>query len=129
MKYRILVLTVALASLQTLTSGSALAAAPGAGARPAIFAPPSLDMAFGAASIPVGGHTTLGFKVGNTNAGYKLIEVAFTDTLPSGLVIATPNNLGGTCVSVPGVAILAQAGTRYVKLTQLNFDDEGSCDI
>ncbi len=49
--------------------------------------PPILTKAFGAASIPLGGTTTLMFTISNPNAT-ALTGIGFTDTLPPGLTVA-----------------------------------------
>src|SRR4029077_21228561 len=53
--------------------------------------PPTISKAFGAATLNVNATTTLSFTLSNPNAGASLTGVGFTDTLPAGLVIATPN--------------------------------------
>jgi len=60
---------------------------------------------FGAASIIVGGTTSLSFSIHN-NSTVGTIGEAFTDNLPNGLVVATPNGfsgLGSGCLSVDTV--------------------------
>ena len=101
----------------------------------ATVAPPTVAMAFGAASIAVGGTTSLTFTVTNPNtppsvdvrpalpAQGTLTGIGFTDTLPAGLVIATPNNIGGDC----GGAITATAGTNLVSITGLTLAAGASC--
>src|SRR5690242_7979311 len=59
--------------------------------------PPTISKAFGAASIPLNGSTSLSFTITNPNRAPTLTGIAFTDTLPAGLVVATPNGLVGTC--------------------------------
>jgi uncharacterized repeat protein (TIGR01451 family) len=59
-------------------------------------APPTIIKAFGAASMNVGASTSLTFTVSNDNAT-PLTGVAFTDTLPAGLVVATPSGFAGLC--------------------------------
>jgi hypothetical protein len=100
----------------------------------AVTAPPTVAMAFGAASIPVGGTTSLTFTITNPNvvvptvtpalqATATLTNIGFTDTLPAGLLIATPNNIGGGC----GGAITAAAGTNLVSITGLTLAAGATC--
>ncbi len=76
-------------------------------------APPTLALAFGASEMPVGGTTPLTFKVTNPNPQDVLTGVAFTDALPAGLVVSTPNGLVGAC---GGGTITAAAGSGTVAL-------------
>jgi hypothetical protein len=101
----------------------------------AIAAPPTVAMAFGAASIPVGGTTSLTYTITNPNtaltldvrpAGFftgTLTNIGFTDTLPAGLLIATPNNIGGGC----GGVITATAGTNLVSIAGLTLAGGTTC--
>src|SRR5262249_58027863 len=75
---------------------------------------PTITKAFGAASIPLNGTTSLSFTITNPNPSTSLTGVAFTDTLPAGLVVATPNGLMGTCDSR---TITATAGSGRILLT------------
>src|SRR5262249_40116781 len=52
---------------------------------------PTIDKSFGASSISVGSSTTLAFLVTASTSGNTGIN--FADTLPGGLVVATPNGL------------------------------------
>jgi hypothetical protein len=51
---------------------------------------PTINKAFGAVSIPVSGSTSLTFNLANPNTSTPLTGIGFSDTLPAGLVIATP---------------------------------------
>ncbi|HEX7490968.1 MAG TPA: hypothetical protein VF337_04635, partial [Candidatus Limnocylindrales bacterium] len=93
---------------------------------------PTIAEVFGTSSIVVGGATSLTFTVTNPNTApiysiqgqgavrpadqlpeMSLTGVGFTDTLPDGLVVATPNGLTGSC---GGGTITAVAGSSTVTL-------------
>ena len=88
-------------------------------------APPTIVKAFGAASIAVNETTTLTFTLTNPNPEDALSGVGFTDTLPAGLVVATPNGLTNTC----GGTVTATAGTGSVELADGVLPAGGSCTI
>jgi hypothetical protein len=70
---------------------------------------------FADASIPLGGTTVLTFNIGNVGPAFiALTGIAFTDTLPAGLVVATPNGLSGSC---GGGTITAIAGSGSISLS------------
>jgi uncharacterized repeat protein (TIGR01451 family) len=87
--------------------------------------PPTFTKAFGAANIPVGGTTSLGFTIANPNS-VSLTGVGFTDTLPAGLVVATPNGLAGSC---GGGTITAMAGSGSVSLSGATLAASSSCNF
>jgi uncharacterized repeat protein (TIGR01451 family) len=69
--------------------------------------PPTITKSFGTGSINVGGTTTMTVSVNNpgTNLATGLPNVSWTDTLPAGLVVGTPNGLTSNCggaTAVPG---------------------------
>ena len=90
-----------------------------------VIGPPAIAKAFGAASIVLNGTTTLTFTLTNPNPGTGLSGVGFTDTLPDGLVVATPNGLANTCSG----AVTALAGAGSVVLTGGGLPGNGSCTI
>ncbi|HEY2234791.1 MAG TPA: hypothetical protein VGK01_15065, partial [Candidatus Angelobacter sp.] len=85
---------------------------------------PTIQKAFGAASIPLNGSTSLSFTITNPNTTTALTGVAFSDTLPAGLVISTPNGLTGTCGAG---TITATAGTNAISLSGGTIAASGSC--
>ena len=89
-----------------------------------VVGPPVLTKVFGAASIPLNGSTSLSFTISNPNATYALNWLAFTDTLPAGLVVSTPNSLSGSCGAG---TITATAGTNVVSLSGGATNPAGSC--
>ncbi len=84
----------------------------------------TISKTFGAASIPLNGTTSLTFLITNPNAALGLTGVAFTDTLPAGLVVATPNGLSGSCGSG---TITATAASATVTLSGGTIAASGSC--
>jgi uncharacterized repeat protein (TIGR01451 family) len=89
-----------------------------------VVAPPVIIKSFGAASIPLGGSTSLSFTVQNNNTATTLSGIAFSDTLPAGLVVSTPNGLAGTC---GGGTITATQGTNAVTLSAASLAQSTSC--
>jgi uncharacterized repeat protein (TIGR01451 family) len=79
-----------------------------------VIAAPVITKIFGAASIPLNGSTSLSVTVQNSNTTVALTGIAFTDTLPAGLVVATPNGLtntcGGTATATAGLGSLSLSG-------------------
>jgi uncharacterized repeat protein (TIGR01451 family) len=92
----------------------------------ACVAPSTIAKTFGAASISLGGTTTLTFTLTNPNATIALTGVGFTDTLPSGLLVATPNGLTGTC---GGGTITAVAGSGSISLAGATLAQSASCSF
>jgi hypothetical protein len=91
----------------------------------AVVAPPTISKLFGTAgSILPGGTTTLSFTIENPNATVALNGVAFIDTLPAGLVVATPNGLNGSC---GGGIITATPGSGSISLTGAMLAAGASC--
>jgi uncharacterized repeat protein (TIGR01451 family) len=78
----------------------------------AAVAPPLFSNGFNPQSIQLNDATTLTFTITNTNPS-GLTGISFSDTLPAGLVVATPNGLSGTC----GGSVVAVAGTGIVSLS------------
>ena len=89
-----------------------------------VVAPPTISKTFGAASIPLNGSTSLSFTIQNNNTGVSLTGVAFSDTLPGGLVISTPNGLTGTCGAG---TITATQGTNVISLSGGTIAASSSC--
>jgi outer membrane autotransporter protein len=86
---------------------------------------PTLTKAFGAASIPIGSSTSLSFTIRNPNASTALTGVAFTDTFPSGVVVATPNALTSSC----GGTSTAAAGGGNFALSGVSLAANASCTV
>ena len=86
---------------------------------------PVIIKAFGAASVPLNASTSLSFTLQNNNTT-ALTGVAFTDALPAGLVVATPNGFSGSCGS--GV-ITATQNTGVISLSGGSIAASSSCNF
>jgi uncharacterized repeat protein (TIGR01451 family) len=87
-------------------------------------APPTISKAFGQPIIAPGGITTLSFTISNPSPIVASTGIAFSDTLPSGLVVATPNGLIGSC---GGGIITATAGSNNISLFGATLAAGASC--
>jgi uncharacterized repeat protein (TIGR01451 family) len=87
--------------------------------------PPSITKAFGAASIPLNGTTTLTFTIANSNTTTTFNGLAFTDSLPAGLVVAPTPNLSNTC----GGTAAATAGSSSISLSAGTLGPGASCTV
>lgn len=88
--------------------------APRLSAEPSMGSVFSAAKGFGLASMPVGSTTTLTFSLLQVS-GAPVTTVAFTDPLPAGLVVSTPNGL--STAGCPGAVVTAVAGSSSVAAT------------
>jgi uncharacterized repeat protein (TIGR01451 family) len=109
---------IACCVLSTLTLVAGIAGAGGPN-------PPQFSKVFGATDIFLNDSTTLSFSLTNNNAT-ALTNIGFTDVLPAGLVVATPNGLNGGCGN--GI-VVAVAGSNTIKLTGGNLLADISCSF
>lgn len=75
---------------------------------------PTISYAYGAPQVAIGGAASLTYTVINPNPTAALTGLAFTDALPAGLAIATPNgvvnNLGGSLIAIAGTNTISLSG-------------------
>src|SRR5215475_10203551 len=90
---------------------------------------PTIAKSYGTSSISVGDSTTLTFVVAasvNGNTG-----INFTDTLPGGLVIATPNRLSvtGGDPSCAASNVTANSGGGSISLANVSLASSQTCTV
>ncbi len=86
---------------------------------------PTFAKVFSDTSVPLGSPTTLTFTIDNGANGSIASSLAFTDNLPSGLEIATPNGLTNTCSGT----LSAPAGGSTISLISGFILPNASCTI
>ena len=80
------------------------------------ISPPALSKGFTPNTIYVGETSVLTIRLNNNDANYNLTGATYTDTLPTGLVVASPNGLTltncgpGTAAATPGGATISLSG-------------------
>jgi subtilisin family serine protease len=90
-----------------------------------VASPPSLAIAFADPEIQLlGPGTALNFILTNPNTVTTLTGLTFNDTLPSGLIISTPNGLTGSCF---GGNITANSGSNSISLSGATLGPGSSC--
>jgi len=86
----------------------------------------SASKSFVPTSISSGGTSTVTVRLSNSGA-VALTNVAVTDPLPSGMVLATPVTAYTTCAG--STAITAVGGASSIRLTGAAIAGSGSCDL
>jgi len=86
---------------------------------------PQITKIFGAATIELSNTTSLTFTVSNPNPAVALTDVAFADSLPAGLLVATPNGLTNSC----GGIVAAVAGASFANLSGATLAASASCTV
>lgn len=86
--------------------------------------PPVLTKSFTPDQILVNQTSTMAFTIQNPNSSLTLTGIGFSDSLPTNLVIATPNGLSGSC---GGGTISANAGGGSLSLTGASLAGGASC--
>ena len=86
---------------------------------------PTITKAFGTASLPLATSTSLSFTLTNPDPDNSFSGLAFNDNLPTGLVVATPNNLTTTCNG----SITAAAGSSSVSFSGGSLTGGATCNI
>ncbi len=100
--------------------------------------PPVIVKSFVPNIISPGGTSTLTFTISNPNPNGQLTGIAFTDTLPAGLIIANPpaitNTCGGTFLVQPTISLtnggpLAAGNSCVVSVNVTGANGGSYCNI
>ncbi|HEV3351669.1 MAG TPA: CSLREA domain-containing protein, partial [Acidimicrobiales bacterium] len=91
-----------------------------------VVSPPTITKSFNPTSIPLNGTSTLSLLITNpNNNSISLSGIAFTDSLPSGMVVNATTNLSNTC----GGTATATAGSSSVSLTGGTLAAGANCTV
>jgi len=93
---------------------------------PLLALPPVLTKTFADPVISFSPATTLTFTVSNPNLSGPATGIGFTDTLPAGLAVSTPNSLSGSC---GGGIISASNGGSVISLSGATLGAGSSCSF
>ncbi|MCP4202734.1 MAG: hypothetical protein GY769_12465, partial [bacterium] len=79
---------------------------------------PGFSKSFAPSTVPLGGRSTLTFKIDNSLNPQRVGNLDFTDNLPTGMLVADPANASTDCVSAsnPDTTIIAAPGTDVITL-------------
>ena len=92
---------------------------------PSVFQPPLVSPTFtGGLSVPAGATAVLSFPITNPAPDRAATGVSFNSALSSGLVVATPNGLSGSCGTIAAVE-----GSRGVAVSGVNLAPGGTCTL
>lgn len=107
----------------TITVPTCTAFGAGGGGIPTL--PPTIAKSFSLTAIPAGGISRLTITLSNHNAAPVALTAAFTDTLPSGMLVAGVPELSTTCA---GGTVSATGGSSTVTLVTGTIPSgSGSC--
>ena len=105
----------------------------------AVANPPTITKLFSANTVPAGGKTRLSLTINNPNSNstppstdMTLTGVSFSDSLPSGMTVASPANAssdcGGTLTATPGSSTITFSGGMIAPAPPPDFAG-GNCNI
>ncbi|SMX40768.1 DUF7933 domain-containing protein [Maliponia aquimaris] len=86
---------------------------------------PGFSKSFAPSSIPLGGTSTLTLTIDNSANSGLVSSLGFTDTLPAGLVVATPANTSTTCTGT----LTTAAGSSSIALSSAFLMAGTSCQV
>lgn len=88
--------------------------------------PPGFAKQFEPATVAVAEISTLTFSINNAASAAQASALAFTDTMPSGMTVASPGNASTTCV---GGTLTAVNGTDAISLSGASVAAGEICNV
>jgi hypothetical protein len=118
----------ALAFGGTVTADADAITVPAVCALPPVVVPPTVIKSFGTTSIGINGTSRLVITLTNSNAAAAALTTAFTDTLPSGLAVASTANASTTCIG-SGAVVATPGGSTVTLPATRSIPGNGSCVV
>jgi uncharacterized repeat protein (TIGR01451 family) len=116
--------TIAANALQTLNGSNSVGASATISIAP--FVAPTVSKSFSPTTALAGGTTALTISLGNSNLLLATLSAALTDTLPAGMVVATPPAISGSCSTA---SFTASAGSGTVSYASGAAIPAGGCSL
>jgi uncharacterized repeat protein (TIGR01451 family) len=91
-----------------------------------VFANPGVTKSFTPAAINLGGTSTLKLVVSNPNGTTTLNNISFSDTLPTAITFATPDNLFNGCLNFGGNVVI---NSGVITVSGINLPASQKCTI
>ena len=114
--------TIAVGALRTSIGNNSVATS----AALQVLALPSIAKAFVPTTILTGGTSTLTLTLSNANAAGVTLTAPLVDSLPTGMLVASPATIGGTCTLS---SVLAPAGGSAITYQSGAAIPAGGCNI
>lgn len=118
----------ALAFGGTVTTNTSTISVPPTCSVPPVLVPPTILKSFIPTDNGPGGVSRLVITLTNSNTAAAAITTAFTDTLPSGLVIAATPNASTTCTG-SGAVVATPGGSTVTLPATYSIPGSGSCTV
>ena len=106
----------------------AVASASAAGPTSTVQAP-ALSESFPSTWVAHGGTIAINFTLSNPNQATDFTATTFSDTLPTGLVLANPVGASGTCLSLSEGIVSGSPGARQFQLSGASLPSSSSCTL
>ena len=88
---------------------------------------PEFEMSFSPSQVPLGGTSTATYLIQNPPGASTLQDLLFRNTLPPGMVVASPANVSSACDNMFGPPLMAQPGATEVFFSTFLLAGGASC--
>jgi hypothetical protein len=92
-------------------------------------APPTLAEGFPSTWVAHGGTIAVHFMLRNPNQATSFVTTSFSDTLPTGLVLANPGDASGTCIATDGGVVSGSPGGQEFQMSGARLAPNSSCTL